>query len=298
MPKIINTLKLDNFSCPVCKNKMLKEIFDFDSYSVVRCLDCKLEFNLDFPPRGTKENSFSEEYYRDVQKEAFAMQEKNYLLDPSLVIYKSGLNKIENFTSGRRLLDVGAGLGAFMKLASDFGWKVEGVEISPFASEFIRKRYGFKISSKDLLSAAYTESSFDAITFWDVIEHVETPKESLKKAYDLLKPEGILLVATDNYNSLLSFLARALYFFGPGIFRYHAGRVFLPYNKIYLNKDYAYKLIEKIGFQVVFLRKIQYPLSKLKLSKIERAIVYLLYKLESILGLQSQFLIIAKKDKE
>lgn len=290
-----NTHQLNEFSCPVCKNKRLKKSFEFDNYSIAYCLDCKIEFNTNFPPKDTKENSFSEEYYKDVQKEAFAMQEKDYLLDPSLAIYKNGLTKIEKFTSGRRLLDVGAGLGAFMKFADDSNWKVEGIEISPFARKFIREKYGFNVYSEDLLFVNYLGFPFDAITFWDVIEHIELPKENLKRAYDLLKPEGVLLISTDNYNSLIAGIARILYFSSFGTFKYPIERVFTPYNKTYLTDFYIDNLLKETGFHTVFFQKIQYPLTKLKLNKAEKIVLNLLYKLEHSFKLQSQFIIIAKK---
>lgn len=281
--------------CPICKNKRTEKKFIINGYDIDYCLECRLEYNANFPPSGTKERSFSETYYKDVQKEAFAMQEKDYLLDPSLAIYKIGLNQMQNFTSGRRLLDVGTGLGAFMKFAYDSSWEVEGVEISSFGCKFIQEKYGFKVCSEDLLSVGYPRSSFDAVTFWDVIEHVELPKENLKRAYDLLKPEGVLLISTDNYNSLIAGIARMLYFFSFGMFKHPIERVFTPYNKTYLTNIYMDKLLKETGFHTVFFQKIQYPLAKFKLNKTEKIILNLLYKLERFFKLQSQFIIIAKK---
>ncbi len=41
MPKMTSTYQLNEFSCPVCKNKRLKKTFDLDNYSVARCLKLK-----------------------------------------------------------------------------------------------------------------------------------------------------------------------------------------------------------------------------------------------------------------
>jgi SAM-dependent methyltransferase len=55
----------------------------------------------------------------------------------------------------------------------------------------------------DLLETQrYEPASFDVVTMWDVLEHLPNPIETLRKVYALLKPNGKLIVATPNIDSV------------------------------------------------------------------------------------------------
>ncbi len=286
---------MKNSVCPLCNRASSWHKFAFPDYSIAYCKDCGLEFNPSFPPMDTEEKSFSKDYYLSIQKDAFAAQMNDLRLDPILTFYKHGLAQIEKFANGRTLLDVGAGLGAFMKAAYDAGWGVTGIEISPFGSDFIRQRYGFNICRQDLISFNCPVNSFHAVTFWDSIEHMKLPKENLRRAYDLLKPGGILLLTTDNYNSLLAGLAKIIFILSFKKISYPLKRVYTPYNRTYFNDSSMRKLLKEIGFQIVFFKKMQYPVDKIKVNFAENIIVRSLYFLEVIANRESQFTIIAKK---
>ena len=108
----------------------------------------------------------------------------------------------EKFLSGRsgRLLDVGCGLGYFVKFAAgESGWEAYGLEISVPAVEFAKNKLGLKnIFAVSVGAAGFKEKYFDIITLWDVIEHVGDPHPFLKYLNSLLKDGGILFIHTPN----------------------------------------------------------------------------------------------------
>lgn len=88
------------------------------------------------------------------------------------------------------------------------GWEVFGIEISKFISDFALKTFKLEnIFHGTLKEASFKENSFDLITFWDVIEHLPNPIMELKMAYNLLKRNGILILETQNINSLFAKIA-------------------------------------------------------------------------------------------
>ncbi len=285
-------------SCPLCEKKNVKRKFKMPQYSIFYCLTCKVEFNANFPPKNSAKESFSEEYYLELQKEAFSDQMENHMLDPSIEFYQKRLRQVEGLAEGRRLLDVGAGFGTFLRTAYDAGWDVEGVEISPFGSEFIRNKYGFNIYTESLTSLKLEDNSYDVISFWDSIEHMDLPGRQLIKAYQLLKKDGILILTSDNYKSLMSFLGRLSYSLSFGKLTYPVERFFIPYNKTYFNHDNMRDLLQKIGYEIILFEKMQYPVSKLKLGHFEKPVLKILYGIESFLNIQSQFTYIARKKIE
>ena len=49
--------------------------------------------------------------------------------------------------------------------------------------------------------AGFEEGSFDLVTLWDVVEHVPDPQDLLAKVHRLLKPNGTLILETQNVDS-------------------------------------------------------------------------------------------------
>jgi len=285
----------NHISCPLCEGQTIKRKFVMPNYSIYSCLICNAEFNADFPPKTSVRESFSKDYYMEVQKEAFADQQSDYTQDPSYRVYLKGLRYIEGLIDGRKLLDVGAGVGAFLKTAHDSRWNVEGVEISPYGSKFIKNKYGFNVYSKSLSLLELDDESYDVITFWDSIEHMELPKRQLMKAFRLLKKNGVLLLTSDNYKSLMSFLSRSIYYLSFGNITYPIERFFIPYNKTYFTYENMRDLLKEIGFEIVLFEKMQYPINKMELGSLEKFIVSVLYSVENLLNVQSQFTFIARK---
>ena len=112
---------------------------------------------------------------------------------------KSGLAaiacRISEVCPGRgRLLDLGAGIGIFMKEAASLGWAVEGVEPSAIAARAARELTGAVIHEGLFQQVDLPAESFDAVTFFDALRTVPDPLAFLTRARSVLKPGGILLV--------------------------------------------------------------------------------------------------------
>ncbi|HET8542039.1 MAG TPA: class I SAM-dependent methyltransferase [Anaeromyxobacter sp.] len=95
------------------------------------------------------------------------------------------------------LLDVGCSSGAFLRIAASLGYRCEGVEPAPRAAR-TAARAGLKVFQGVLEDARYPDASFDAITLFEVIEHLREPVSLLKECRRVLKPGGVLLVGTGN----------------------------------------------------------------------------------------------------
>ncbi len=99
-----------------------------------------------------------------------------------------------------RLLDVGFGDGATLKLMQDLGWEVEGVDIDLIAVEQAESQ-GLAVHLGSLESRNYPDNHFDAVTMSHLVEHVHDPLLLFKESYRILKPTGRLVVATPNSES-------------------------------------------------------------------------------------------------
>lgn len=96
-------------------------------------------------------------------------------------------------TSGRTLMDFGCADGYFLDLARQHGWDISGVELSAEMASRASQRLSIPIAQR-MPDAA----QFDAITMWEVIEHVPQPVEHLRQLRALLRPGGSIAISTPN----------------------------------------------------------------------------------------------------
>ena len=122
----------------------------------------------------------------------------------SLQYYARFLTWMTRYASGpgRRLLDIGCSTGAFLTVAREAGWQVQGVEIGRASATYARDVLGLDVRRGSLYEVDAPPSSFDGVAMIEVIEHLEHPRLALDRVRRLLKPDGVLLVTTPNFDSL------------------------------------------------------------------------------------------------
>lgn len=108
------------------------------------------------------------------------------------------LRLIGRYQRPGRLLDVGAGTGIFLAEARRAGWDVTGVEPSPAAIQRAAGRLASAITPGRFDQIESPPSTFDVITLWNVLEHLEQPLDDLKRAARLLRPGGLLVLSVPN----------------------------------------------------------------------------------------------------
>jgi len=121
--------------------------------------------------------------------------------------YFSGAHgsRIENIlgiagdVSGRRILDIGCGMGYFTHELHKRGARVIGIDYSYASISFAKGRFpdlDLRVhSAYDLKS--FEVESFDLVTLIDVIEHMSDPQKIVGGIHQVLKPDGRLVLSTD-----------------------------------------------------------------------------------------------------
>ena len=101
------------------------------------------------------------------------------------------------------ILDFGCNVGGFLKVAQDSGWDVYGIEINSSAAKKAMERLSStkKIYCGDIDNLYIPPNSFDVITMWDVIEHLQNPNKVLQFCKTLLKDNGIIVIDAPNSDS-------------------------------------------------------------------------------------------------
>ena len=112
------------------------------------------------------------------------------------------------FITGEKVLDVGCGLAYGTALMAERASTITGMDYDLQTLEDNRKRYN-TISNLDFKQAIipplpFADQSYDVITAFQFIEHIEHRKEFLKECLRVLKPGGSLLVTTPNAKKSLA----------------------------------------------------------------------------------------------
>lgn len=125
-----------------------------------------------------------------------SLQDKLYhLVKAHMLSQKS--KWISSYFKKGKILDFGAGTGEFLNKMKSLDWKVEGVEPNKNARNLaILKGVDLKSGLSKL-----TNSEFDIISLWHVLEHLPDLNNKIKEFYELLGENGILIIAVPNHNS-------------------------------------------------------------------------------------------------
>lgn len=175
-------------------------------------------------------NQYTQEYFKDLEDAVNGEVIRNLRL----------LRKIERFRKPGKLLDVGIGTGLFLKLAKSHQWRLIGIDISHYAVEKVKKELKINIIKQELEDAHFKTNSFDVVNMRHTIEHVKNPLRVLGEAYRILKPNGIICIATPN---------------SQGIHTKIYGRAWphwdFKHHLSFFSKDSLRNLVENCGFEIL-----------------------------------------------
>jgi 2-polyprenyl-3-methyl-5-hydroxy-6-metoxy-1,4-benzoquinol methylase len=109
---------------------------------------------------------------------------------------------VERYAPARgRALDIGCATGRFLDAMRRRGWEAHGVELNEHVAAEARGRLGLDVHTGTLQEASYPSAWFEAVTMWDVLEHVPDPLGELREIQRILKPGGVVALRVPDVSS-------------------------------------------------------------------------------------------------
>lgn len=161
-------------------------------------------------------------------------------------IYDRGLERLRKagLPAEARVLDLGCARGDFLDYGSQAGLRMTGVDLNPRLADQARAR-GFEVHTGDLRSLDL-DPVYDAVTLWDVIEHVDDPLAVLDACRRVLRPDGLVFFHTGNARFQIP-KARLLHLLRPA-----GGPYLIPYQHLsHFDPDSARQALARSGLEPV-----------------------------------------------
>jgi SAM-dependent methyltransferase len=145
----------------------------------------------------------------------------------------------------RRVLDIGCGVGANMRLLRDRGHDVAGVTLSEREAEYCRG-LGFQCEVADVtIGLPFDDGAFDAVVLSHVLEHTAWPDAVLGRVMRSVRSGGSVYIALPN-----ALFFRQRFKFLVGQFRYTETGVMDRTHLRFFDFDSARLLLESVGVAV------------------------------------------------
>ncbi len=183
-------------SCPACQQASADLFWEKSSSKYLKCRCCGMVFI------GEVAQSFvSGQFYED-RTESFYLSENKLKSDYDPVRFQREWRLFRSWVPSGKVLDVGCSTGGFLKGLQESGnYDVAGTDVSQGALDQAEK-IGIRVIRDAFLELQEIGNSYDAITFWAVMEHVSDPEAFLRKAGSLISPSGICIILVPNLHSL------------------------------------------------------------------------------------------------
>lgn len=195
---------------------------------IVQCRQCGLVYQNPVPAAPDITHAYEEVVDQRYEQERIGR----------LHTFARDLAELERYTRGGRLLDVGCHIGLFLEVAQNSGWEAWGVEPSHWAAGRAQE-HGLRVLHGTLDTVDLPEDSFDAVTLWDVIEHLPDPLAELRKCRQLLRPGGVVAICTMDVEALFPRLVGRRW---PWYMQMHL---------IYFSKRTLTAMLEAAGYEVL-----------------------------------------------
>jgi SAM-dependent methyltransferase len=212
------TLTTESIDCPLCGSIRYRSEHRGPDYfmrlpgmfQLVRCAECGLIYQNPRPPLDRIERYYPDQYGSYSSAQAGLRAQRGMLR----WVIERGQRKRSRLVDRaipavrgqpRRLLDIGCASGLFLEMMQCYpGWQVEGVEPNSTAARATSERLGIPVFNGPFERARYPDAAFDAITMWDVLEHLHEPLASLRELRRILRPGGVLFIRVPNAASYVA----------------------------------------------------------------------------------------------
>ncbi len=176
-------------------------------FNLVKCRSCGLICQMPKPTDEEIEELYSEDYFdhghHGLEERQATYEQIKDAMPVEFLQKKIKQTILAENPAAKSLFEIGAALGHLLHAAREMGMEVSGLEISQYANQRAKEKFGLDLYSGDFekLDMSKEYGKWDAIYGGDVFEHFLNPGIVVDKIYDMLRPGGVaVLVVPSTFN--------------------------------------------------------------------------------------------------
>lgn len=197
-----STVTASATACVACGSEQTEIQRAVNGFEIFGCRACGLRF---VPPERLAKVDY-DELYKATGDYASHVTEAGRMQQGELIVFsrarRTALKELEAERPAT-LLEVGCGVGNFLRWTERMGIRSFGIEPSSNAVAMARRNLAPETSLENgyLSHDTFPGKSFDVICAWEVLEHVSDVNAFMQVIHDRLNPGGRLYMSTPNYDS-------------------------------------------------------------------------------------------------
>lgn len=188
--------------CPLCDHPAAnaRQLFRAHGMHIMACASCGFVYSREVLLPGAEQARYRQSQSSQANQ-VLKVNEAYRFLEQKKAEYVVG--RLAQCSQPAALLDVGCSNGTLLEQARRQAWQTYGIELGETAVQSCLEK-GLQVvhgSFPQDLPADWP--AMDAVTLFDVLEHLPSPRQSLQQMTACLKQGGLLLVQVPNQRSLL-----------------------------------------------------------------------------------------------
>jgi 2-polyprenyl-3-methyl-5-hydroxy-6-metoxy-1,4-benzoquinol methylase len=189
--------------CPLCacqgSKRLFTTVYNQSTFDIRQCNQCNLARTVSLDGITCTDIYDSQQYYGS-GKNKFIPFLQNIRSRLSRMRAKRYLSLIPKSIKHPRVLDIGCAEGRLLQSFLEYGCDCYGIEHKSYPCERFLDIDRITYLSGDVDSIELEKGNFDIIVLWHVLEHMDNPDNVIKRIYELLSPEGIVIIAVPNFS--------------------------------------------------------------------------------------------------
>ena len=241
-------------SCPVCGSTAIQKklvatdyLVSGKEFEIWQCEQCTLRFTQNIPDEDSIGQYYKSDNYVSHTETNKGIINRLYHLVRTLTLADKRrlIMSITQLESGK-ILDLGAGTGAFLQHMQSHGWQTIGLEPDEEARKKAKELHNVNLLPPDAFMRFQPES-VDVVTMWHVLEHVHHLHEYIEQLKKVIKPRGIICIAVPNYEC-----------YDASVYKNFWAAYDVPRHLYHFSEEAMFQLVEKHGLRIHAIRPMWY----------------------------------------
>lgn len=182
-------------TCDCCGGQRWEPLFEESAITLGKCPDCDLHSIENIPEPEARMTEMEDGHYAGSLKVLDAERQivaERVLTDQ----FQTFVDLASRHKQGGHWLDIGCGAGLLIALAQRAGFTAEGIELNTDRKAAAAHQTGAVIHGVPVETVGFPDDTFDVISLINVFSHLTAPGTTLTELRRILKPGGVLVMAT------------------------------------------------------------------------------------------------------